>query len=52
MPVLSIATNVQPAAFSQSRIVASSARVVPKVRTALRGRSCAGPLIRQATTVA
>jgi hypothetical protein len=52
MPVLSIATSVQPEAASQSRISSSSGRVAPKVRTSLRDRLVAGPLFRQANTVA
>jgi hypothetical protein len=38
MPVLSIATSVQPEAVSQSRISSRAERVVPKVRTSLRDR--------------
>jgi hypothetical protein len=52
MPVLSIATSVQPEAASQARSSSSSGRVVPKVRTSLRDRLPGGPLFRQATTVA
>ena len=50
-PVLSIATWVQPAAASQSAKASRSSVIVPKVRTAWRGRRPGRGVTRQATTV-